>query len=342
MIDYNKLNETYTNDGIYALQLEIGDICYQGCSYCYMNAVPEEINKLSDDKIREILFDSTDLGITAIEWLGGEPLIRPSVFEHMELARNLGLRNNMWTGGLPFADPAILRRTAVLADPGLISVHCSTVNPDIYKLLHPANPVEDMHTIINSVRNLLGLGYPAENILNSVTFTGLQPASDMIETIDFFEREFGVMTSINVYHTYLRPGQSDSDLARFIPSEGDVARVHKRWKLQTGAREMPMNCVNKQYCSATAAVLSNGSVTGCATIREPGAPNVNRDGRLSEIVDRHRDHLIFKYFKNEENLPEDCRQCSIASECWGCRSRAYAAGLGLYSKDPRCFKYNLK
>jgi MoaA/NifB/PqqE/SkfB family radical SAM enzyme len=26
-------------------------------------------------------------------------------------------------------------------------------------------------------------------------------------------------------------------------------------------------------------------------------------------------------------------------QCWGCRSRAYAAGRGIHGKDPRCFRF---
>ncbi len=337
MIDYEALNEAYDRDGIYALQLEVGDVCRQGCIYCYMNALPEERNTLSDGLIAEILEDSARLGITAIEWLGGEPLLRESIFEHLEHAESIGLRNNMWTGGLPFSDEGIVADTARLCRNGLISVHISTVDRGAYKTLHPDRPDSDFDIILNGVRKLLAEGYPAEQILNSVTYTGLQTAEDMIRTIDFFEDEFMIRTSLNVYHTYLRPGSDAGELARFIPDESEVARVYRRFSRQWGVKEFPMNCVNKQYCSATAAVTCDGSVTPCATIRDDRR-NIHRDGSLREIFARDRDYLIFKRFKDESNLPERCRRCSLLTECWGCRSRAYAADLGMYGKDPRCFR----
>jgi len=338
MIDFEKLEKAYDEDGIYALQLEVGDVCYQGCSYCYMNALPQEKNKLSDNKITEILRDSHKLGITAVEWLGGEPLLRKSIFDHMTEARELGLRNNMWTGGLPLEDKEILRQTAELCGNGLIAVHTSTIDPKIYKLLHPERPVEDMEIIINAVRDLLGLGYPAKKILNSVTFTGFQSSDDMIATIDYFEETFGINTSLNVYHTYLRPDADPWELEKYVPSKKEVAKVYQRYKKQYGYEILPMNCVNKQYCSATAAVLCDGGVTPCATIREENPPNVNTDGRLYDIVNQHRDYLVFKRLKDIKNLPEECRVCKASDYCWGCRSRAFAAGEGIYGKDPRCFR----
>lgn len=337
MINYEALNKAYDHDGIYALQLEVGDVCRQGCIYCYMNALPEERNTLSDRLIAGIIEDSARMGITAIEWLGGEPLLRDSIFEHLEYAESLGLRNNMWTGGLPFSDDDIIAKTARLCRNGLISVHVSTVDRTAYKLLHPDRPESDLDTILDGVRRLLAAGYPPEQILNSVTFTGLQTTEDMIRTIDFFEDEFSIRTSLNVYHTYLRPGLEPGELARFIPDETEVAKVYRRFSRQWGVKEFPMNCVNKQYCSATAAVICDGSVTPCATIRDDRW-NIHRVGSFREIYEKDRDYLIFKHFKNDANLPERCRRCNLSAECWGCRSRAYAADLGIYGKDPRCFR----
>ena len=221
---------------------------------------------------------------------------------------------------------------------GLISFHVATVNPELYSMMHPGRQAGDLENILSGVRKLLDTGYPADQMLNSVTFTGLQSADDMIETIDYFEENFGIRVSLNVYHTYLRPGMKDDALQRFIPDEESVKKVYERYSRLWNEKELPMNCVNKQYCSATIAVLCNGYVTPCATIRDTNADNIHTDGGLFEIVNRRRDYLIFKQFKNIENLPETCRQCSLASRCWGCRSRSYAANLGMFGKDPRCFR----
>lgn len=339
MIDFDRLTEDYRNDGFYSLQLEAGDVCYQGCIYCYMNALPESKNSLSDEKIISILEDAARLGITAIEWLGGEPLLRESIFRFMAIARELGLRNNMWTGGLPFSQSSVVEQTAELCRNGLISFHLSTIDPETYRILHPGRPVEDMDVIISGIRALLDTGYPNTRVINSVTYTGLQSPENMIDTMEYFDREFGIKTSLNVYHTYLRPGSSDEDLKRFIPPADDVARVYRNYTSFMDARNLPLNCVNKQYCSATLAVLNDGTVSPCATIRDGCTENVN-DYNFYDIVNGNRDYLCLKRLKDPENLPPDCRKCGLKDSCWGCRSRAYAAGLGLYGKDPRCFRRN--
>ncbi len=338
MIDLDRLSKDYAEDGFYALQLEVGDTCKQGCIYCYMNALPLAKNSLSDRDITGVLSDAKELGVTAIEWLGGEPLLRGSIFEHMAEATTLGLRNNMWTGGLPFRDGGTIDRCVASCKHGLISVHVSTVDPLLYATLHPNNPASDLADILAGVRRVLDAGYPPGQMLNSVTYTGLQPADDMVSTIDYFEREFGIATSLNVYHTYLRPGIARAELERFIPRAADVAKVYRRYTEQSGQDAIPMNCVNKHYCSATLAVLCDGSVTPCATIRADGAPNIHVDGGLLDIARAHRDTLVFKALKDPANLPPACQDCFMRGSCWGCRSRAFAAGRGLHGHDPRCFR----
>ena len=338
MIDEKKLYDAYRNDGIYSLQLEVGDQCFQNCIYCYMNAVEHQKNTLTDVHIRNILSDAQRLGIIAIEWLGGEPLLRSSIFSHMEYARELGFRNNIWTGGLPLKDYEVAEKTAILTEPGLISIHLSTIDPEEYEILHPGRKNTDINDIIQGLTHLLDYGYNPDHILNSVTFTGLQTADDMIKTMDFFWDHFQVKTSLNIYHTYLRPGTSKEELYRFIPNKQEVAKVYKKYEKQYGNDQLPMNCVNKQYCSATVAILCDGSVTPCATIREPKAPTIHRDGKFYDIIQREKERLIFKKLKNPDRIIDVCRGCHLSDSCWGCRSRSYAAGFGLYGPDPRCFR----
>lgn len=336
LIDQSALRAAYERGGFYALQLEINDSCDQGCAYCYMNALPRSVQLLAEAEIRGVLRDAAEAGFSVVEWLGGEPLKREGWPALLGRARELGLRNNMWTGGLPLAEPGIAERLAELCDAGLVSVHLSTLDEAIYERLHPGRSAADIATILSGIELLLGAGYPAERILNSVTFTGLQPAEDLIATVDAFESRYGIRTSLNIYHTYLRPGYDTSSLEKFIPDPKDVLRVHKRCEGQWGG-PLPMNCVDKRYCSTTVAVLNDGSVTHCATIRE-GVGNVRNPGGFAHVLCEHWAELTFESMKTADGLPASCASCAMSEYCWGCRSRAYAAGFGLTGPDPRCYR----
>ncbi|MBE0476050.1 MAG: radical SAM protein [Coriobacteriia bacterium] len=336
MIDHVAMAEAYEQGRFYALQLEVNDACEQACAYCYMNALPDVQSMLADDEVLGVLSDAADAGFSAIEWLGGEPLDRPGVFGLMERARELGLRNNVWTGGLPLARPGVAERVAELAEGALVSVHLSTLDRALYERLHPGRSAGDIGTILAGVERLLALGYPSGRMLDSVTFTGAQPAEDLIATIDAFEGRYGIRTSLNVYHTYLRPGYDPGELARFVPQPEEVRRVHRRYERQWGG-PMPMNCVDKRYCSTTVAVLNDGAVTSCATIRD-GVGGIREEGGLAAVLGARREALTLAALKDAANLPEGCAECGMSEDCWGCRSRAYAAGRGVLGKDPRCYR----
>jgi radical SAM protein with 4Fe4S-binding SPASM domain len=191
------------------------------------------------------------------------------------------------------------------------------------------------------VKRIIDLGYPSDQMLNSVTFTGLQTADDMIRTIQYFQREFGIKTSLNVYHSYLRPGTPLGELKRFIPEEDEVRKVYDFYALQWDKKELPMNCVNKQYCSSTLAVLCDGSITPCATIRGESVGNLHRGDSLYDSALAHKDLLTIGLLRERKNLPSGCSTCRLSDRCFGCRSRAYAAGRGIYGKDPGCFRTNI-
>ncbi len=339
MIDFKELEKAYNENRFYSLQLEVGDVCYQGCSYCYMNALTERKNSLTGKKIFEILYDAKRLKITAIEWLGGEPLLRRGIFSFLKKSTELGFRNNMWTGGLPLKKITVAKKLAEFCKIGLISFHLSTLDRKLYEELHPGRTSKDIDDIITGIKNLLELGYLSNQILNSITFTGYQSTEDLVETMEFFYNEFGITSSINVYHTYLRPVTSCEELNKFIPSKKSVAKAYKYYINFLGIKNFPMNCVNKQYCSATLAALNDGTVSPCATIRKGCTENLNKY-RLYDIVMNNIEYLTFQKLKDKNNLPDGCKICKLNDICWGCRSRSYAAGYGIYGKDPRCFRTN--
>lgn len=338
MIDFKELEKAYSENRFYSLQLEVGDVCFQGCSYCYMNALTEKKNSLTDEKIYEILSDAKKLKITAIEWLGGEPLLRKNIFPFLEKSTELGFRNNMWTGGLLLKKVSVAKKLSELCKYGLIAFHLSTLNKKLYKQLHPNRTSKDINDILTGIKNLLNLNYPTNQLLNSITFTGYQSVEDLIETMEYFDKEFGIKSCINVYHTYLRPGTDNKELSKFIPTEKSVAKAYKYYINFLDIKTFPMNCVNKQYCSATVAALNDGTVSPCATIRTGCKENLNNN-IFYEIVIKNIEYLTFQKFKDKKNLPDGCKICKLNDICWGCRSRAYAAGLGIYGKDPRCFRF---
>jgi MoaA/NifB/PqqE/SkfB family radical SAM enzyme len=105
---------------LYALQIESTDACQQGCIYCYAGSTPQETRGLTSEEIRSLLDDAVALEIRAIDWLGGDPLIRPDWYELMKYAQSLGLINNVWTSGLPLRNKQTARQVYEVTEGGFV------------------------------------------------------------------------------------------------------------------------------------------------------------------------------------------------------------------------------
>ncbi len=90
----------FEENRLYALQIESTDACAQGCVYCYAGSTPQETRGLTSEEIRGLLQDAAALEIRAIDWLGGDPLVRSDWYELMVYAQSLGIINNIWTRNL--------------------------------------------------------------------------------------------------------------------------------------------------------------------------------------------------------------------------------------------------
>ncbi len=74
--------------------------CNLKCMHCYSDSDSCHYDgELDDEQCREVLRDLAGFGVPAVLLSGGEPLLRPRLFELAEYARTLGLRLTLSTNG---------------------------------------------------------------------------------------------------------------------------------------------------------------------------------------------------------------------------------------------------
>ncbi|RJQ54900.1 MAG: radical SAM protein [Actinobacteria bacterium] len=337
MIDFEALRRCYDEDRVYALQLEIWDRCEQRCDYCYMEAGSLPHRVLDSGKILEVLREASGLGVSRIEWLGGEPLLRPDWRRLLDASAELGIVNNMWTGGLPLARRGVAEDVVEATAGGMVAFHVGTIDEDVYVALHSRAHAGDLRRLLAGVENVLAAGKPPDLLLNSVTLTRGQSVSDMIRTIDFFKDTYGIDTCVNVYQSYRPMGTGGQSYLEEMPDRTDVGKVLQHAAARSGRTHAIANCVNKEYCSATVAVTNEGLVTPCATIRPADSPSIH-ERTLRQVLNEHVEDLLLLSMKRQENLAEGCRDCGRNSECWGCRGRAWDCFDNVRGRDPACFR----
>src|SRR3990170_540901 len=330
----------FTENRVYALQIESTSSCLQECIYCYAGARPQTNGILTSTKIIEIIDDAKALGVKEIDWLGGDPLRRNDWKHLMEHARNQGLVNNLWTSGTLLADRETCRKVVELTEDGFVSVHLDSINSKTFGLLHRGDAEKFIKKILNGVENLFGLGKSEDNILNCITYTKLQKPEDVKKTIAWFWKNKGIRSCVVSF----KPAGFGNKMPELKPSLEDIKNVFEyrdALNYQGSPYKLGSQDVNKFYCGTMFCITFDGNVTPCSVIRE-GITSVHQK-RLREIISEHLDDLIFTRMHRPENLPAGCSDCDNNQVCWGCRANAWYYASDLEAADPTCWlNVNLK
>jgi radical SAM protein with 4Fe4S-binding SPASM domain len=317
----------------YSLQIESTLACPQGCLYCYVSSDGTTDRVLPEGTVRSILESASNMGVRAIDWLGGDPLEREGWYELMSYAKDHGLMNNVWTSGLPLSDPETAGRVVEVTEGGFISFHLDTLDEVLYGKLHKGDPREKISSILKGVDNILAHGKGPEEIFNCITFTKTLAGEDVKRTIEFFFKEKGVRTCL----THMCDIGSATEHPEWIPSLEEVREavsIRDSMNYPDATISMSTMDVNKFYCGGAICVTVEGDVTPCSVIRK-GFGNVNRTS-LEKIFEMNRDSLLYETLREVKNLPGNCATCGNNSVCWGCRASAYYEEGDILARDPKC------
>jgi radical SAM protein with 4Fe4S-binding SPASM domain len=333
--DFSEEMAYFFQNKVYSVQIETTLACDQGCRYCYAAAASPPQKELPARSIREVLEAAAGMGVRAVDWLGGDPLLRNGWYDLMAHAGNLGLANNIWSSGLPLADPGIAQRAVAASEGGFISVHLDTLDPGIYATLHTGHAQQKIARILSGVETVQDLGKPPEQMVNCITLTTPVAGEDVQETIRFFWEELGMRTCL----TMMAPAGAAGGMEHWIPSR-DAIREAYECRNATGYAGAglglgPMD-VSKFYCAGVVCVTIDGEVTPCSVIRE-GVGNIFREP-FPAIVARNKAALLITPLRTAGSRSGSCSRCPWGTVCWGCRASAYYASGDLMGEDPYCWR----
>ncbi len=164
------------------LRVSLTDRCNLRCSYCMpaegLDWLPQP-EVLSDDELCRLLAVAVQrLGVTAIRFTGGEPLLRRGLVDIVARTRELGadLDLSMTTNGL-----GLERRAADLAEAGLdrVNVSLDTIRADTFREITRRDRIDDVLGGLKAARDA-GLG-PVK--VNAVLVRGVNhdQAAELLE-----------------------------------------------------------------------------------------------------------------------------------------------------------------
>lgn len=332
--DYQEEIRYFKQNKVFTIQVESNLSCPQGCLFCYASLDNPPIQELPKKDIASILAAAVKLNVRAIDWLGGDPLVRKDWFSLMKNTMKLGLKNNIWTSGIPLQDKEVARKAVEVTKGGFISVHLDTLNERIYQMLHKGNPSQQIHAILKGVENVQAFGKNSDEMINCITFT--KPViEDIQHTIQYFYEKWGMRTCL----TQMCLTGLATDHREWAPSLDEIRKaceIRDRINYPTSSYSFSSMDTNKFYCGNMICVTVTGDVTPCSVIRK-SVDNIH-DTSLEEIVENHRDELLWVHLRNPKNLPGYCSHCEHNEVCWGCRAAAFYDHGNSFGIDPKCYR----
>ena len=329
--DHAEVIRFFEKNQVYAVQIESCLSCEGGCRYCYASAHNPLSAELPAASIHRVLQEVKEAGVRAIDWLGGDPLMRKDWYELAHAAQELGLINNIWTSGIPLADPRVARQVAEVTSGGFVSVHLDSLDEEIYRILHTGDPGTKIRSILTGVENLIRAGKHPRDIINCITFTRPLAGKDVERTIRSFSDK-GIRTCL----TQICMAGLGKEHPDWVPSGPQIRHaIGVRDSINYPGSDFSMSSmdVNKYYCGGTVCITVDGDVTPCSVIRQ-GFGNVHHLP-FAEIISRHRSELLFLPLR-EEGSGDGCSSCENHPVCWGCRATAFYTTGDLMADDPNC------
>lgn len=322
----------FNENKVYAIQIETNLACEQGCLYCYASNGSSPRKEMPKPDVMSVLAAAKQLEVRAIDWLGGDPLLRGDWYGLMIEAKRIGLANNIWTSGMPLEDNEVARKAVEVTTGGFISVHLDTLDEDLYSQLHSGDAHLKIQAILRGIENVLAAGKDPENIINCITFNRLL-SDDVAATMQYF-RNRGMRTCL----TQMCSAGLALAHRGWVPAPGQVrnaCEARDRIDYPDSTVSFCTMDTNKFYCGGIICVTVDGDVTPCSVIRKSSG-NIH-DSPLENIVSEQKDSLLMVPLRTAKG-PDGCSGCHNNDVCWGCRATAYYETGDMLAPDPKCYR----
>jgi radical SAM protein with 4Fe4S-binding SPASM domain len=300
--------------------------CNMKCSHCYINATEKKLdNELTTKEAKELIDQIYEVSAPLLILSGGEPLLRPDIFELINYGSKKGLKMGLGSNG-SLIDEAAARK---LKEAGIATVSISldsNIPAQHDEFRGVAGAWEKAVEACKALRK--------NNVLVQVNATLTQQNYDQIDDVmslaenigvENFHLFFLVPTGRGIKLTDISPVKYEEMITKTFakavnhrlnvrPScAPQFMRIAKGMGLDM--RQWIRGCIaGLYYCR----IYPNGDVTPCPYL--PIKLGNIREKSFKEIWFNSK---VFKDLRNPNSLKGKCGVCEYRALCGGCRARAY-------------------
>lgn len=318
---------------LYYLTLNVTRQCNLRCKHCY-NEITDQDKTLTEFSTKEgmsTISQAISLGLKAILFTGGEPLLRKDLIDLMKFAKKNKLLVFLATNGTLIDDQftekfkGIIDRINISLDGGSAEKHDSIrgIKGSFSKSMKAIKKIK-------------------KNFNLSIAFTLSSKNSSELNAVASIAKKIGVLLTIKRFIPVGKGAQDKSltlSRSKYKILIKEIDRLRKIQKISFGD-PFPFSCERKDnyYGGCLAGIYSlsmdfNGELYPCTKLKI-SLGNI----RNNNISDTWQESKILKKLR-KRNLGGKCRSCPKIFSCGGCRAAAYADFSDFLAEDPLCFHY---
>ena len=315
---------------------ELTNSCNANCVHCCVDAGTSKVNELSTVECRQIIDELEEMGIFLLRLSGGEPLLRPDIFDIIKYACRKNFLVSLASNGI-LASYDVVKR---LKELGLHYLMLS---------LDGATPAthdnfRKVYGLFNHVLNVLEIA-KTENLKVTLGFTATRINYREAPKIIDIALKYNASSVIMSEFVPVGRGVKDLDVQ---PNEWRKLVefwIRKREELK-GQLALELHDVravsifpnlSSEFggCSAGRLffrITADGYVTPCPML--PVRLGNAREKSIREILETS---IVLKELGDRGKLKGRCGKCQFKDVCGGCRAVAYAYTGDYLAEDPRCW-----
>ena len=300
--------------------------CNMKCSHCYINATDRKLdNELTTQEAKNLMDQIYQVSRPLLILSGGEPLLRPDIYELIRYGSKIGLKMGLGSNG-SLIDEAAAKK---LKEAGIATVSISL-----------DSNIPAQHDEFRGVPGAWEKAVEAckalrrNNVLVQVNTTLTQQNYSQIDDImalaegigvENFHLFFLVPTGRGTKMTDISPEQYEEMITKtFAKTANHTLNVRPSCAPQFMRIAKDMGLDMRQWIRGCIAglyycrIYPNGDVTPC-----PYLPIKLGNVREKSFREIWFNSEVFKALRNPDALKGKCGVCEYRSLCGGCRARAY-------------------
>lgn len=313
--------------------------CNMYCDHCYRDAGARSEDELNTEQGKTLLSQIKEAGFQIMIMSGGEPLMRPDIFELCAHATSAGLRTVMGTNGTLITPEVAreLKKSGVMAC-GISLDAIDARQNDTFRKLSGAydKALEGMNNLKEA-----GVRFQAHTTVMNWNVDQLDALTDLAIQVGAMAHHvfFLVPTGrgADIEEEALRVKEYERTIAGLMEKQKNVSIEIKPTCAPQFIRIADKKGINTRFSRGCLAGISyciispKGDVQPCAYLNIP-LGNV----KTESFVDIWQNSPMLKTLRTQEYKGK-CGICDYAKTCGGCRARAYYYHDGDYmAEDSWC------